>query len=428
MRSLVFSTAVGTSAVLGASAILFTPLAAQVAPNQEQQNFSVVDLWRKGFRYQISRPVTILVMGIDEVPEAEAEAAPDSPDSIFSGRSDTMLLIRVDPEDETLNVMSIPRDTQVEIPSLGVTKVNHANAMGGPRMASDVVSANLNDIEIDRYVRVSTDAFQELVDLLGGVEVFVPYDMEYTDQTQGLDIDLEQGRQLLNGSEAEQFARFRGDGYGDIGRVQRQQQLIQALRDRIATPSFLPRVPQAIELMQTYIDTNLSFEEILALVDFGLALDRDQFRMVMLPGRFSAPNEFIASYWLMNTDERDRVMADYFDVNVPYLANNRSDRALRNLRIAIQNASSDPYLAQQVANHLFDRGFNNVYIVQDWPAAQAETDIIVQRGNYESATDLELVLGVGRVVAASTGDLESDLTIRVGDDWQNRIVGDRLDS
>lgn len=425
-RSLILVTAAGASAVLGAAAVLFTPIAHSfVPPEQQDQNFSVLDLWRKGFRYEISRPVNILVMGIDRVPDAEDE-------EIFEGRSDTMLLVRVDPETGTMNVLSIPRDTQVEIPGYGVTKVNHANAEGGARLAADVVSVNLGDVPIDRYVRVSTEAFKELVDLLGGVEVTVPYDMQYTDQTQGLDIDLRQGTQILSGDQAEQFARFRGDAYGDIGRVQRQQELIRALRDRIANPSFLPRIPQAVELMQTYIDTNLTMEEILALVDFGLDLDQDAFRMVMLPGRFSEPNEFIASYWLMDYNERDRVMADYFGIQPTDLATaDASAPSLKNLRIAIQNASDRPEVAGQVADYLLDKGFNNVYIVQDWPNQQEQTQIIVQRGNYAGATSLETVLGLGRVVSASTGDLESDFTIRVGEDWLDyldNIEGDRLSS
>nr|WP_275415724.1 LCP family protein [Leptolyngbya sp. CCY15150] len=346
----------------------------------------------------------------------------------MDGRSDTMLLVRLEPESQTINVLSIPRDTQVDIPFQGVTKVNHANAMGGARMAADVVSANLNDIEIDRYVRVNTEAFRQLVDLVGGVEVFVPYDMQYTDQTQGLEIDLQQGQQVLNGDQAEQFVRFRNDGYGDIGRVQRQQQLIRALRDRLTSPSFLPQVPQAVDLLQSYIDTNLTVEEMLALVDFGLDLTSEDFRMVMLPGRFSSPDEFIASYWLMDINGRDQVLADYFDVRASGLASRFDRQSVQDLRIAVQNASGEPQIATQVLNYLYDQGFDHVYVVQDWPSPQSQTQIIVQRGDYSGATSLETVLGVGTVVAASTGDLESDLTIRVGEDWLDHVPEEPLEN
>ena len=420
-RSLVLATAVGTSAVLGATVALFTPASVNLIPDQPLQDFSVLDLWRKGVHYPITRPINILVMGVDE-PLDEGAGNP------MDGRSDTMLLVRLEPESQTINVLSIPRDTQVDIPLQGVTKVNHANAMGGARMAADVVSANLNDIEIDRYVRVNTEAFRQLVDLVGGVEVFVPYDMQYTDQTQGLEIDLQQGQQVLNGDQAEQFVRFRNDGYGDIGRVQRQQQLIRALRDRLTSPSFLPQVPQAVDLLQSYIDTNLTVEEMLALVDFGLDLTSEDFRMVMLPGRFSSPDEFIASYWLMDINGRDQVLADYFDVRASGLASRFDRQSVQDLRIAVQNASGEPQIATQVLNYLYDQGFDHVYVVQDWPSPQSQTQIIVQRGDYSGATSLETVLGVGTVVAASTGDLESDLTIRVGEDWLDHVPEETLEN
>ncbi|NJR65949.1 MAG: LCP family protein [Leptolyngbyaceae cyanobacterium CRU_2_3] len=251
----------------------------------------------------MSRPINVLVMGID-LPLDLPENTPSK--DVFSGRSDTMLLVHLDPDKNTVNVLSIPRDTQVDLPGEGIEKINYANVVGGSKMAAQVVSQNLNGVTIDRYVRISTGAFRELVDLLGGVDVFVPQDMQYVDQTQNLHIDLKKGQQTLSGKQAEEFARFRHDDKGDIGRVQRQQQLIRALRDKLKNPTLVARLPQAIELFQKYIDTNLSPEEMLSLVGFGLGLKQDDFRMVMLPGRFSTPEEFVASYWLMDTNSKTR--------------------------------------------------------------------------------------------------------------------------
>lgn len=413
----------GASTVVGAGLVLFSPLATAVAPAQ-QDDFSIVDVWRKGVSYPITRPVNILVMGIDhDLDEDDGLLATDSSastgeartvnDDSFSGRSDTILLVQIDPELKSVNVLSIPRDTQIEISNLGVTKINHANALGGPALAADVVSQTLNGIEIDRYVRVNTAAFRELVDLLGGVEVNVPYEMRYVDQTQGLNIDLQPGLQVLTGDQAEQFARFRSDGYGDIGRVQRQQQLLRALRDRITNPSVVAKIPQAIQLIQSHIDTNLTIEEILALANFATELEQDDFRMVMLPGRFSGADEYLASYWILDPEGRDQVMQDYFHVGTSAVA----QRSLRNLRIAVQNASGEPQLAGQVADYLLEQGFSNVYVVQDSPSLQTQTQIIVQWGDLQGAARLEDILGVGQVIPASTGDLGSDLTIRVGEDW-----------
>lgn len=395
------------SATLGMTLALIAPLPG-VAPDQGRKLLG--NLWSSGFRYTVSRPVNVLVMGIDRVLDAPAGS-----DEAFSGRSDTMLLLRIDPADNSVSMLSIPRDTQVEIPGIGVTKVNQANASGGPLLARETVSQALNGVQIDRYVRVSTDAFRELVDLLGGVDVYVPERMEYTDNTQKLKIDLQPGWQTLDGDKAEQFVRFRYDSIGDIGRVQRQQTLIKALRAKLTSPMVLPRIPGLVSLMQKYIDTNLTMEEMVALVNFGQKLDKDDFKMVLLPGRFSAPNEFRASYWIMEPQGRDRVMQEYFKGTATDTA---VESSLSNLKIAIQNASSDPKAGTQFAQYLETLGYTNVYQGQNWQDPQQKTQIIVQRGDLQGAKVLQSALGFGKVEANSTGELDSDLTIRIGDDWQ----------
>ncbi len=421
-----FGAATVASAIVGAYLALTVPLPNRVVPQETEQQPSLPEILRKGVRHKIARPVNILVMGIDRVPGAK-----EGTDAIFSGRSDTMLLVQVNPEADSASMLSIPRDTQVRFPGYrGVTKINHANAVGGPQLAADVVRYNLGDIEIDRYMRFSTDAFRQLVDLVGGVEVFVPQRMRYTDRTQGLDIDLEQGQQVLDGDGAEQFARFRSDAHGDIGRVQRQQLLIRALRDRLISPAVIPKIPQIVELLQTHIDTNLSSEELLALASFGLDLDQESLQMVMLPGTFSQQNDYLASYWLMDNVGVSRVLNDYFGVSSVTYTSDYSrlddregfevDRSVSDLHIAVQNATEYPQLASQVVRYLREQGFENTYVVRDWPAQQSQTQIIVQNGYLRGATMLEGILGVGQVIPASTGDLGSDLTIRVGDDWLQR--------
>lgn len=417
--SFAFVIATTASATLGAVLMLMTPLPpvglvdrAGVGTGQP------ANPWRGGFQYRLTRPVQVLVMGIDRVPDVP----PDSP-AVFTGRSDTMLLLRFDPSDYSLSILSIPRDTQVEIPRIGLTKINHANALGGPALTARVVSRELGNIEIDRYIRVSTDALRELVDLLGGVEVFVPKAMSYRDVTQKLDINLDQGWQTLSGDQAEQFARFRGTIYGDIGRVQRQQVLLSALRQRLTSPTVLPKLPGIVRLMQRYIDTNLSLEETLALVSFGLNLDQDSVRMVMLPGRFSDPSEFAASYWLVDADRRDRILQTYFKVTpnrdlwqtIPTLADSRE--ALTGMRISVQNASGQPDVGHRVAAYLQEKGFDNISIIEDWPDTLRHTQIIAQQGDLQGAERVQAILGLGRVEAASIGDIESEFTIRVGADW-----------
>ena len=411
----VFVGTAAMSAVAGAVVALTLPLPS-FSDDPQPEPASIVDLWRSGFRYQVSRPVNILVMGTDAVPGA-SETSP----AAFSGRTDTLLLVRVNPEAGTINVLSIPRDTRVNIPGYGMDKINQANVEGGPELVAQTVGYNLGNVTIDRYVRVSTNAFKELVDLVGGVEVMVPKRMEYTDRTQGLYIDLYPGWQLLDGDQAEQFARFRRDANGDIGRVQRQQILLKAFRDRLTNPTVIPKLPQAVRVVQRHVDTNLSLEEMLALANFGLELESSDLQMVMLPGRFSGSTEYTASYWLPDWDRSAPIIQDFFQTDTLALLADNDTRYISDLNIAVQNASGAPDVGSAVARYLRENGFTGVYVVADWPAPMQHTQVVAQQGDIESASVVGSVLGLGDVVAESTGDLRSDITIRVGEDWVERF-------
>jgi polyisoprenyl-teichoic acid--peptidoglycan teichoic acid transferase len=114
---------------------------------------------------------------------------------------------------------------------------------------------------------------------------------------------------------------------------------------------------------------------------------------------------------------RDRVLNEYFDQNTTDPATAPSTT---NLRIAIQNASGQPLASKQFAQYLASLGYDNLYTLQDWSDQQQQTQIIVQKGDLSAAQALKSVLGLGNVEAASTGDLESDITIRLGADWATK--------
>ncbi|MDB9527447.1 LCP family protein [Oscillatoria sp. CS-180] len=399
------------SALGGALFATSVPLPGWLA-HKAAEPLNLGELWQSGFRYQVTRPVNILVMGVD-IPEPGDEDA----DTLFSGRSDTILIVRINPEDSTVNLLSIPRDTQVDIPGEGVAKINHANLAGGPELVAQTIQTNLGPVPIDRYVRVSTGALRELVDLLGGVEVRVPHRMVYTDETQGLNINLDEGWQTLNGDQAEQFARYRGDSIGDIGRVQRQQILMKALRERLTHPTVIPRLPQVMRVMMQYVDTNLTLEETLALANMGMEIEPNDLQMVMLPGRFSTPDEYIASYWVLDPSATQGIMNRFFQLDDVALLTSRDDQTITSIPIAVQNASGEPQVAGDVAQYLRQEGFQNVYTISDWSSEIQRTQVVAQRGDLRSAGIVASILEVGRVVADSTGDLQSELTIRVGRDW-----------
>jgi polyisoprenyl-teichoic acid--peptidoglycan teichoic acid transferase len=401
----VFLGVTSIAAVGGLTLALITPFQGHTADGKSP---SIAELFGRGLQYGMARPVNILMMGIDRVPEATPGSA-----EAFKGRSDTMLLVRLNPEDGAVSILSIPRDTRVNIPTIGMDKINAANAIGGPDLAATVVSRTLNNVSVDRYARIDTGAFRELVELVGGVEINVPKRMYYIDQTQKLKIDLQPGLQTLTGEQAEGFARFRYDELGDIGRAQRQQILLKALQKQLTNPMMLTRLPQLFGVMQKHIDSDLTLGEMLALVQFGMQLKPPQLRMVLLPGRFSG-SEYEASYWIMDTAGMERVINNYFQSGGAIPTNSLTNP--QDLRISVQNAARDPKAAQRMVDLLARHGYRNVEIDVDWPSEESITEVIVQQGDLPAAQSLQAALGMGRVQSDSTGTLGSDLTIRVGND------------
>lgn len=376
-----------------------------------------------GFKhYQLSRPVTILLMGIDPVIPGSAPEELQAADR-WDGRSDTLILVRFDPTNSAINLLWIPRDTPVHIPKHGKGKINQANAIGGAALAARVVSLNFNYIPIDRYVRIRTTALTELVDLLGGVEILVPSPMSYTDITGQLTINLSPGWQTLNGHQAIQFARFRNDELGDISRIQRQQSLLAALRQRISNPALITALPQIISVCQQHIDTNLTTEELFTLVNFMVGSNPPQLKMLLLPGKFSDSTSHDSSDWLVDPGIKQQIIQENFEdkprkfrENIPFP---------KTIKVAIQDATTNPRYSEELAEYLKSQGFKNVYQVEPWVIAQRQTQIIAQKGNIQEAEWLRNLLTVGKVDLSSIGDINSEITIRVGLDVNERFTLNR---
>ncbi len=407
------------SGLLVSSLALWTPLWSGMDRTDEELGWGGQDvdnmglaneLWSKLSQYKLTQPMNILILGIEPT-TGTVDGSPES----FAGDSDTMLLVRLNPHENTIRVLSIPRDTMIAIPDEGLTKVSQANTQGGPVLASRVISRTLSNAPIHRYIRISTGGLRQLVDQLGGVEVFVPEPMVYKNASGGFAINLVSGWQNLNGKQAEDFVRFRQANQGDLGRVQRQQSLLLGLRDRLHSPTVLPRLPQIIRMMDKYADTNLKREEMMALVNFALNLERNNLEMTILPGIFSRLSKDPDSYWLDLTG-KTKLLDDYAGVRIA--GADAQGRSLTNLKITIQNAANKPELTPQVINYFQKNGFTKVKTLEDWADTQRETQILVQTGNREIGEEIQQLLGLGKVKVLATGDLESDITIQIGEDWE----------
>ncbi len=372
----------------------------------------------------INRPVNILFLGIDNSGHPHNQDPTHA--EALSGNSDTMLLVRLMPDTHKINVLSIPRDTLVELPGKGIDKINDANVIGGAEAAAKSVSNLLSNIPIDHYVRVDTEGFVELIDTLGEVEVNIPKAMHYVDKTQNLYIDFQPGKQKLNGQHFQEYVRFRHDALGDIGRVQRQQEALKALLQTLLKPETVAKIPQLLTVIKNNVDTDFSIGEILGIFEFLSHSDRKNISLVMLPGRFSERSEYKLSYWIANREAIPPILENYFGVTNDQAfnngSNNKSNKTKTNrIRLAVSNGTNEPNQASKTALFLGRHGFPHTYIskhevdADNFPLTQ--TKIIAQRGDVAAANAVKEALGVGTVEIDSIGDIDSDVTVIIGQDF-----------
>lgn len=198
-------------------------------------------------------PVSILLLGIENYT-----------DEYDRGRSDTIMVATFNPSDQTMKLLSIPRDTRVKIGDLGYKdKINHSYSEGGKELTIETVEGFL-DIPIDYFVTVNFDGFISIVDLLGGVTVDVPFDFN--------DINAKwerfyftEGEMELDGEEALVYARMRKkDPRGDFGRNDRQKQIVTSVIDKLSSPKTITKIDDIAKEIGKNVETNIKIREAIA--------------------------------------------------------------------------------------------------------------------------------------------------------------------
>jgi polyisoprenyl-teichoic acid--peptidoglycan teichoic acid transferase len=199
---------------------------------------------------QSPQPISILLMGVDEWTGDK-------------GRSDTLIAMTLNPKNETMQMVSIPRDTRTEIIGHGtVDKINHAYAFGGPKMAIETVE-NFTGVQMDYYIRVNMRALKALVDAVGGVTVY--NDLDWFDEgyyEKGL--HYTKGDIELNGEKTLGYVRMRHlDPEGDFGRNKRQRQIINAIITKATIISSITRFNDILKALGDNVKTNMTFEDMM---------------------------------------------------------------------------------------------------------------------------------------------------------------------
>ncbi|GIW23360.1 MAG: hypothetical protein KatS3mg068_2367 [Candidatus Sericytochromatia bacterium] len=180
----------------------------------------------------------------------------------LNGRTDSIFIVKL--LDDAINIVSIPRDTRVKIPGFYNDKINTANVYGGPELTLKTVNELFN-LNIKKYVLINTFAVEEIVDLLGGIDYYIPKRMYYVDRTAGLYINMYPGYQHLSGKKVHDYLRFRHDSLGDLNRIKRQQDIIRAILPKVLTPKNILNIPSILRIVNKNIQTNIQLSEIMYL-------------------------------------------------------------------------------------------------------------------------------------------------------------------
>mgnify|MGYP000882300561 CR=1 FL=1 len=381
-----------------------------------------------GYQWDDPRRLNILVMGIDQRTGEEG-----------AFRTDTMIVVSVDPVRKTVGMLSIPRDLWVDIPGYQPNRINTANYLGdssgypggGPALAARTVTDTLG-VNIDRYLRVNFDVFEQIVNLVApnGVEVCPtePIDDDhYPDAHYGtIVVHFDAGCQRLDATRLLQYARTRATQGSDFDRAARQQEVIKAVRDEVLNAggivNFITQIPALWDSLAGAYVTDLTLDEIISLGSLAQEIPRENIQSgVIGTQQVDMATTATGDQVLIPRYQSIRALMD--NVFNPQVNLNRSeirDRAgAENAEIVVYNNTDIPGLAGQTRDWLNGQGLNITSQPGNIPEpGNTPTIIRDYTGKPWTARYLAALLGLpeDRIQAASDGLTSADVMVVVGSD------------
>lgn len=358
-------------------------------------------------------PFYMVIMGVDKR-EGESVA-----------RSDTLIVARVDPPQESVTLLSIPRDTRVRIPGHGTQKINAAMALGGPALVIETVE-EFTGLPITHYAEVDFNGFKEIVDALGGVTVNVPqkiqdpkagnYDPEaYT---------IYAGEQRLTGAQALTFVRSREFPEGDLARIQNQQIFIKALLKQSLQFSNTLRLPSLVNAVADNITTDMSLTELLRLANDMKGMDDDALMTASMPGE---PQYIDGVSYVIVDEEAFAALIDRMSQGLP--PEPGPDEAPpaaspSEISVTVRNGAGIEGVASDAASRLTSAGFEVGEVGNANQFVYDET-LIVYQDDEAGASAVKESLGFGKLVASrGMYAFDTDILVVVGKDWES-LTGTR---
>ncbi len=374
--------------------------------------------------------ITILVLGLDYDWQSGGSAAQ---------RSDSMILVTMDPISKTAGMLSIPRDIWTNIPGFDYGKINTAYFLGesfqlpggGPGLAIKTVE-NLLGVPINYYVRLDFPAFISFINDIKGVKVTVTQKLIVGLQGKDQKVTLEPGTYTLDGATALGYARDREDtSGGDFDRSSRQMQVIMAVRDRILQFNMLPTLvanaPSLYNDLSSGIHTNLTLQQIVQLALLASQIPKENIKQFVMtdvgdgqvvPG--TSPDGLAV---LIPVPDKIRLLVDeIFTTGGPIspaaVASDPQQLAVaENARISVQNGSSTPGLAAQTGDYLKSQGMN---VAEETNTTLTPyTKIIDYSGRPYTVAYLAKLMNVpsSHISSQYNPNATIDVAVQLGSDW-----------
>lgn len=331
------------------------------------------------------------------------------------GRSDTLMVLQINPANGRAALVSIPRDLRVDIPDHGMNKINHAYRYGGPKLTRRTVE-ELLAVPTDGYIKVNLQGFVKAVDTLGGVELDVEDQegkgrgMNYDCPQDDLVIHLKPGRQHLNGYKAMGYVRYRksnipGAGGTDFDRAKRQQKFIKAMIAQKVRVSKLPALVKAGQQVIGCVRTSLTSRQVLDLARFIRGLKDGQMKSFTLPAGDSRHHGVYFAE--LNPAEFETMKGDIESflsgAGTAVAEGEGTEEASGPVRVEVLNGSGKPGAAKAAADRLTAAGFSVVKI-GNAPTIGYTDNMVLYRGEMgEGAKRAAEIVGGGSIEQDPSG-------------------------
>ena len=379
------------------------------------------------------KEIKVLILGVSTDTDAEL--------------TDTIMIASYNPNTQKANLLSIPRDTFTGKNTKKAVASQKINSLYNINKTPDKTLAAVNELtglDIKYYVVVKTEALIKLVDAIGGVKFNVPMRMKYTDTSQDLVIDLEEGEQVLDGNKAEQLLRFRHNdpqkgvgmtsypaeyGDNDFGRMRTQRDFIIATLKQTLKPSNIFKIGQILEIANENVDTNLELSFVKDYIPYAVELDTENITSATLPGTTpdvsttNGVSVFVADKKASKELIQSMFYADVTEENEDNTISNNTTsisttttQTAEDISIELLNGSGDNSKIEKAKKLLEEAGYN---VKKTGKTSSIAQTIITNKKDVtdENLKNIKQVLGKGNISTNKSSTSLVDVTIIIGKDF-----------